>query len=324
MHELPGLVFLFLIAAGLLILVLTALLVREARRPPRHTAGYALGRSLPCDPGDLGLAFEAWMLDRPDGTRLPVWEIETGEGTEGLREEGTEGNSGGLTAVFVHGWGQSRIDMLARMRPWPALCERIVLYDLRGHGDAEGGLSDLGHGEEDDLLALLERLGDGPFVLIGYSMGAVIAMQAAASVAENPIARRIIGIVAYGPYCDFHRSLRGRLETASLPRRPITDLAMLWFRLCGIHHRPTDRAAADLRCPLLVIQGEDDIIAPPEEAERIVAAAPDARLHRVREAGHLDAHLADEAAHDRLIREFVAHVMDTARRRATATPGAAL
>lgn len=321
MDELPGLLILLAIAAGLLMLLLTALLVREARRPPRHTAGYALGRGLPCDPGDLNMAHEEWWLDRPGGARLPVWEIGTEQGTEGQRDQGTEGTGGGgLTAVFIHGWGQSRIDMLARLDPWPALCRRIVLYDLRGHGDAEEGLSDLGYHEEEDLVALLEQLGEGPFLLVGHSMGAVIAIHAAA--AGRPVARQIIGIVAYGPYCDFHRSLRGRLQVAGLPRRPITDLAMLWFRLWRIRHRPTDRAAAALPCPLLVVHGSDDIVAPPAEAERIVAAAPDAQLHRVDGAGHMDAHLTDEAGHEQVVRRFVHRIISAADRHSTEAPGA--
>jgi pimeloyl-ACP methyl ester carboxylesterase len=263
MDELLGLLILLLFAAGLLILLLTGLLVREARRPPRHTAGYAVARGLPCDPGDLNMAYEEWWLDRPAGVRLPVWEIEPGEGTEGLRDEGTEETGGGgLTAVFIHGWGQSRIDMLARVGPWPALCRRLVLYDSRGHGDAEGGLSDLGYREEEDLLALLEQLGGGPFLLVGHSMGAVIAMHAAAA-AGHPVVKQIIGIVAYGPYCDFHQSLRGRLHTAGYPTRPMTDLAMLGFKLGGLRHKPTESAAAALACPLLVIHGTEDIVSPP-------------------------------------------------------------
>jgi len=295
MSELPGLLILLAIAAALLVLLLTGLLVREARRPPRHTAGYALARGLPCDPADLNMAYEEWWLDRPGGVRLPVWEIEVGEGTEGT--------SGELTAVFIHGWGQSRIDMLARLDPWPALCRRIVLYDLRGHGDAEGGLSDLGHAEETDLLALLEHLGEGPFLLVGHSMGAVIAIHAAA--AGHGVVKQIIGIVAYGPYCDFHRSLRGRLRTAGYPRRPMTDLAMLWFKVCGLRHKPTQQAAAALPCPLLVIHGTDDIVSPFAHAERLAAAAPDGLLHAVEGAGHLDAALVDEAGHEEVIGRFV-------------------
>ena len=303
MSELPGLLILLAIAAALLVLLLTGLLVREARRPPRHTAGYALARGLPCDPTDLNMAHEEWWIDRPGGVRLPVWEIEVGEGTEGLRDEGTEGLRGAVTAVFIHGWGQSRIDMLARLDPWPALCRRLVLYDLRGHGEAEGGLSDLGYREEKDLITLLEQLGDGPFLLVGHSMGAVIAIHAAA--AGHPVVKQIIGIVAYGPYCDFHRSLRGRLRTAGYPRRPMTDLAMLWFKLCGLRHKPTQQAAAALACPLLVVHGTDDIVSPFAHAERLAATAPDGRLHAVEGAGHLDAALVDEAGHDEVIGLFV-------------------
>ena len=121
MANLLGLLILLLIAAVLLVLLLTALLVREARRPPRHTAGYAVARGYPCDPGDLGMPYEEWVLDRPGGVRLPVWEIEV---------EGTEEETAGLAAVFIHGWGQSRIDMLARIAPWPEVCDRIVMCDL--------------------------------------------------------------------------------------------------------------------------------------------------------------------------------------------------
>src|SRR5262245_30121890 len=62
-----GLAVLLATALALLVILLTAMLVREMRRPPRHTAAYALKRGMATDPGELGLAFQEWMLDRPDG-----------------------------------------------------------------------------------------------------------------------------------------------------------------------------------------------------------------------------------------------------------------
>ena len=111
MYTLPmtGLLILFVIALALGIAILTTLIVIEARRPPRHTAGYAVAKGLPCDPGEMGLTFEAWGLDRPGGVSLPVWEIPGDSSPEGTAK-------GNITAVLIHGWGHSRIDTLRRIK----------------------------------------------------------------------------------------------------------------------------------------------------------------------------------------------------------------
>ncbi|MEE8155364.1 MAG: alpha/beta hydrolase [Phycisphaerales bacterium] len=297
MDGLLGVAILLLIALGVLGVLLAAMIVHGATHPPRHTAGYALAHSLACDPGELDLRYESWTLDRPDGAKLPVWEVQTGK----PRREDHD-----ITIVFLHGWGRSRIDLLARMRPWDELCDRLVLYDLRGHGESTGGASRLGCDEGADLIALLERLGEARFILVGNSMGAVIAIAAAA--ANDAVRRRIVGLIAYGPYIDFHTSLRHRLRAAGLPTRPLTDLAMLWFRLRGLRQRRTLEDAARLHCPLLVIHGGEDRISPAHHAEMIVARAPDAVLHTAQGAGHSDAHAVDVQSHDAAVRAFVERV----------------
>jgi pimeloyl-ACP methyl ester carboxylesterase len=294
-----GLLVLLVTALALLIVLLTALLVREMRHPPRHTAGYAVARGLAVDPGELGLAFEEWNLERPGGVTLPVWEIASPHSR-------TQDPKARLTAVLIHGWGHSRVDTLARVEPLLEHCDRLTLFDLRGHGEATGA-SALGDGEADDLAALLEALGPGRFLLVGHSMGAVIAIAAAAGRAGEDLRARIAGVVAYGPYCDFHSSLRGRLAVAGYPGRPMTDLALWWLRIRGI--RPlslTEADAGSLRCPLLIMHGEEDQVAPLTHSERLVAAAPCATLRVVPGAGHVDLHSADEANHAAAIEEFIA------------------
>ncbi|MHC4770161.1 MAG: alpha/beta fold hydrolase [Planctomycetota bacterium] len=234
MNELLGLAELLVAAFVGALIILSAVIAHGAVRPPRHTAGYAAARGLPADPGDLGLEFDQWMLDRPDGATLPVWEIECGPPP--------------FTAVLVHDWGASRIDMLGRLAPWDELCRRLVLYELRGHGDATGGPSRLGHREEQDLLSLLERLGAGPYLLVGHSMGAGIAIAAAVNA---PPAINVAGIVACGPRDDFRTSLQGRLQAAGIPARPLADLAMAWLWLTGIRRVDVRRAEAALRVPVL-------------------------------------------------------------------------
>jgi pimeloyl-ACP methyl ester carboxylesterase len=277
-EQVLGLAILMLVAAALLLAILTAILIWEARRPARRTAGYALARGLSVDPGDMGLAYESWSLRRM-GAELPVWEV-----------AGAAGRAG-PTAVLVHGWGQSRIDMLARSGPWIDLAPRVVLYDRRGHGEARGAISPLGHGEDDDLLALLDELGEGPFLLAGWSMGAVIAIAAAARDAERA---RIIGVIAHAPYADLRSSLRGRLRSKGLPSRPFADLAMLWFRVAGLKHGSTLPRAAALRCPLLVIHGSADTVTAAEEARAIAEASVHGEFISVVGAGHADVQ-ADDA-----------------------------
>jgi pimeloyl-ACP methyl ester carboxylesterase len=248
------------------------------------------------------LTFESWTFDRPDGAALAVWDVTAPQPTPGSESPQK------LTAVFLHGWGHSRIDSLTRIKPFLPLCDRLILYDLRGHGDSSGSISTLGHHEDDDLTALLERLDDERVLLVGHSMGAVIAMAAASKMyfASHPLARRILGVIAYAPYCEFHHSLCGRLGVAQYPARPISDLALLILRLRGV--RPLslrEDTIAGIRCSLLIIHGVEDEVAPPAHGRRIAGAALDAALHEVAGASHVDAHISDVRNHDALIAQFV-------------------
>ena len=92
----------------------------------------------------------------------------------------------GLTIVCVHGYTSSAeaFNALARR-----LCDHahILALDVRGHGDSawspEGayGYSD----QAADLAGFVDALVPGPFVLIGTSMGGVIAMACAAQHKER-------------------------------------------------------------------------------------------------------------------------------------------
>ena len=102
----------------------------------------------------------------------------------------------GPLVVAVPGMGdlRSTYDDVA-----PALVDagyRVVVADLRGHGDSDTTFRT--HGDDatgSDLVALVEHLGAGPAVLVGNSMGASAAAWAAA---ERPDLVR--GLVLLSPY----------------------------------------------------------------------------------------------------------------------------
>ncbi len=274
-----GLLLLLLFAFTFLLAILIAQLVHGARNPKRHTAAYAIARGWPCDPGDLGLNCDAFVIERPDGARLPAWIV--------------NGEAGPLTVLFVHGWGQGRVDMLQHIDPFRD--HPMVFYDLRGHGESEGSPSHLGAGEENDLLDLLERLESDRVLLVGYSMGAVIALHAAA--AGHPATEKIAGVISHGPYDDLHTPLRGRLAVQELPARPLTDIAMAIFRFLGLRHRTTVSIAGHIECPVLIVHGRHDPISPFEHGRRLAAAITGATLYEVEQGRHLDVAQVDGDAY---------------------------
>jgi len=290
-----GLIVLFLAAFFLLMVILSVVYAHGALHPSRRGMGYALGRNMACDPGDRGLVFEEWWLDLPGGARLPVWDIE-GKASR-FREsvgERTGGSDGGLTIVFVHGWGQSRVDMLDRIEPWKELGSRMILYDLRGHGDAtpETGLSRLGSDEQMDLLALLDRLGEGPILLVGWSMGAGIAMEAAYS--DHPAVKNIRGLILHAPYDDFPGAFTRRIRGMNLPGWPVVHLSLLWLRLRGLCFQKSSTITDSTELPVLIFHGGRDHISPPGVVEKVASILEErgamVEVMGFLEAGHHDLH----------------------------------
>lgn len=308
----PGLIVLLLTALALLVLLTVGLIVAIILDPPRRAAGYAVARGLPVDPADLNLPFEEWTLDLPDGAHLPVWDVRT--------PEATVANSDAPTVVMIHEWGASRIDSLSQARQWLAVTPRIVMYDLRGHGEATPrrgpGRTRMGRNEHRDLLDLLDRLaGSAPrsasFVLVGASMGATIALQAAAELtvptntddpepapatpdASTPM--RIERIIAVSPSPDPADVIARRLRARALPGRPLAALVTAALTLLG--RRPLGGpalrdTARQVRCPVTIVHGADDPLVPIEGVRRLCDALPDGELIEVSGAAHHDQALFD-------------------------------
>ncbi len=292
------------VAAAILTALLAGIIALEAVRPPRRAAGYALARGLPLDPAELSLPFTSWTVRCHDGVELPVWDIDL---SADRRTPAGPRPSPPLTLVLLHGWGRSRIESLARLAALraaaPGAFDCALLVDLRGHGESTASFSRLGSGEEGDLLELL-RMAAAPRVLLaGHSMGGVTAILAAAS--DDPVTATIAGVIAWAPYHDVHVPICLRLRAREFPARPFTDIALAGLRLLGIRTRSTEAFAAQLRVPLLVLQGDADPLSPSAGAKRIAEAAPKGRFILLPGVTHGDAHETAAAEHAAAVKSFV-------------------
>jgi pimeloyl-ACP methyl ester carboxylesterase len=284
-------------------------IVREVLRPPSGGVAWALARGKATNPGDLGLAAREYAVDRPgQGVSVPVWEID-------LARTDDPGDPPALNIVLLHGWGRSRVDSLDRLPIVLPLAERpggarLHLVDLRGHGDANGRTT-LGTSEPDDLLAVLDGLEPGPIVLVGHSLGAVVAIEAARHRAASPTRPdAIVAVVAIAPYDTVRTPIAARLAARELPRGPWLAAAMALVRLRGVSVRSTIESARALAATahpprVLVVVGEGDRIAPPSES-RAIGAACSAEILSIPEAEHADHHRRAPEALAEAIRVLVA------------------
>jgi pimeloyl-ACP methyl ester carboxylesterase len=171
------------------------------------------------------------------------------------------------TVVFLHGVADNRGSSLGVADHFLARGFDVVAYDSRAHGESEGDVCTYGFYEKQDLHRVLDRVGTRPVVLIGFSMGGAIALQAAA---DDP---RVRAVVAVSSYSD--------LRTAAAERAPffaskgnIADA----FKLAETEgkFRADDvspmAAAAHVTSPTLIIHGDHDDETPPAHALRIFAA----------------------------------------------------
>ncbi len=280
MLGLVSLLLLGLIVGWAVVVIYTAWMLTH---PPRRGYSYAVARGLPGDPGELrlphapeGLRAASWPLRTADGLDLPVWDVPGAD-------------AAGPTIIITHGWGDSRVVMLQRLAALAPFASRLLIFDLRGHGEAPGACR-LGTAEVDDLCRLIDAAGSSPVVLYGFSLGAGVSIAAAATLGP-----RVGAVIAEAPYRLAPTPARNMLELRGLPHRttlvPALRLVRTFAAGSSLADTPFDRAAHAGRLHehtrLLVLVGDHDEICPPEEA-RAIAAAGRGELRVITGAAHTD------------------------------------
>ena len=219
-------------------------------------------------------------------------------------EIGYDVHGAGPPLVMLHGATSIGSDDFAPQIPLLSKGFRIILPDARGHGRTRWDPAD-GFRHDwlvDDLAAFVDELGLGTFHLLGFSMGAMTALQYGGRFPDRLRTAVIVGITTQRePRTSVARRLMdpARAETdpawgRTLARRHDAGQGEgAWRRLLPLIAAdvavqpllsPRDLHAID--APALIACGDRDPFVPVDHAWGIQRQLPDSRLLVVPDAGH--------------------------------------
>ena len=235
-----------------------------------------LAAPAPSVPGEPppGTGWEAVSIPRPDGSQIAGWYGRGEAGCAGL--------------LLLHPIRTDRRTMVRRAQRLHAAGYSVLLVDLHAHGKTPGAHITFGHHEGKDAVlaaeALREKTGGEPVGAIGVSLGG-----AAIVLGGTPVDAAVLESV----YSDIRSAIDARLSLRFGRMGPLLTplfLTQLSLRLdiAVDELRPENRMHA-LGAAVLILGGQEDRLATPDDARRLYEAAGDPRqLVLFPEVGHVD------------------------------------
>jgi dipeptidyl aminopeptidase/acylaminoacyl peptidase len=186
------------------------------------------------------------------------------------------------TIVYLHGAADNRASVKGVARRYVPRGYEVLVYDSRAHGESTGDACTYGYYEKRDLAKAIDFLGAPAVAAIGVSLGAAVAIQAAAEDA------RIKRVVAISSFSD--------LRTVATERAPFFASAANIREAIAIAEKQANftvdevspvKAAPRLSIPVLLIHGAHDQETAPAHSERIFGALKEAkRMLLLPKSGH--------------------------------------
>ena len=253
-----------------------------------------------------------------------------------------EAGAGGRSLLLVHGFGGAKEDFADAVDGLAAEGWHVLAPDLRGHGGTDQPEGRASYSLElfaDDVLALADAMGWERFVLLGHSMGGMVAQVVALRSPERVVGLVLMGTSHAAPEAispglvelgrqivhqggmellvAVQRQMEGDLGTPShrrlLTERPgyrefneaktLASSSDMWLALVEEMFAQPDRLEplSALDVPTLVLVGAQDesFLGP---CRRLAEAMPSARLVVFPDAGHLPQFEAADACWSELRR----------------------
>jgi 3-oxoadipate enol-lactonase len=230
------------------------------------------------------------------------------------RQLAVESAGAGPALVFLHGIGgtsnvyQVQADALSSDY-------RVIRPDFAGAGRSPGGGEISIDSHAADIAAVLDALGAGPAVIVGHSMGTLVARALAARYPAKVAGLALLGPVlppdaagreailaraavlrAEGPAAIADAIVTRSLSPATRSAKPeiaafVRELVMRqdpegYARNNEALAAADDPGPVDPRLPLLLVAGRDDTLSPPSLSEQIAGAHGSADFRVIDGIGH--------------------------------------
>jgi pimeloyl-ACP methyl ester carboxylesterase len=185
---------------------------------------------------------------------------------DGRRVNVVELGAGEPAMVFIHGLAGSWQNWLENLPHFAAAGHRVIALDLPGFGASEAPRSKLsipGYGALVDML--LDRLGVGPAVIVGNSMGGFIGAEVA--IQYPPRVERLVLVSAAGLTVEYQRN-----ETALGVLRFGKRLLMAWGGFVGARSDAIASRPRTRRLLMRLVVHDADRLPAPLIAEQVRGA----------------------------------------------------
>ncbi len=220
------------------------------------------------------------------------------------------------TILFVHGAASDHTVWALQSRYFAYHGWSVLAVDLPGHGRSGADALPSVEAIANWIPAVLDAAGATEAALVGHSLGALAVLECAARCPERVTKAALVGPaapmtvsddllavakagdhVAYELINGWSYSAGKQLGGNTMPGVWLTGNAMRLMertrpgvlytdlRACNTYTGGVAAAGA-VRCPVLLILGARDIMAPPKNAQTLIAALPDRRIVSLPDCGH--------------------------------------
>lgn len=214
------------------------------------------------------------------------------------------GGEGDRHFTCLHGLVDT-LDVWKRLAPALQRRGRVTRIDQRGHGASGAPRGPISRAQlAADVVGVLDAEGIGQTILVGHSMGGIVAMEAALAYPD-----RIAGLVLIGTTSECREKVANWYERIALAgeqdgltglgraiygenstRQIFGDaqgIAQVTRMLKSLFDDPLTPKLRNIQCPALLTVGEEDPMGP-KASEIVYDAMPDGRaeLLRVPDKGH--------------------------------------